>query len=118
MHFDCQNEEEKDWLVSNYEQSRNRVYTEESRLKFAKCLAKSQAFDHFLAKKFSTVKRYGAEGAESTMIFLNEVFAECGYNDINEVIIGMAHRGKLNVLTGILQYSTDTFFHKVLDSYW
>ena len=94
--------------------NRDRVFSEDSKLYLAKSLTKSQTFDHFLAKKFSTVKRYGAEGAEGMMAFFDEVVRECGRSGIQEVVIGMPHRGRLNLLTGFLRYSKETFFHKVL----
>lgn len=100
-------------MVKHYELNRDRIYTEESKLELAKSLTRSQTFDHFLAKKFSTVKRYGAEGAESIMAFFEEVLSECGTAGVEEVVIGMPHRGRLNLLTGPLQYSKEMFFHKV-----
>lgn len=47
------------------------------------------------------------------MAFFDEVVRECGRGDIWEVVIGMPHRGKLNAITGFLQYPKETFFHKV-----
>ena len=44
----------------------------------AEQLIKCQTFDRFLAKKFGTVKRYGAEGAESMLAFFDEVLSKCG----------------------------------------
>lgn len=100
-------------MIKHYELNRDRTYSEDRKIRLAKSLAQSQAFDHFLAKKFSTVKRYGAEGAESMMAFFDEMLAECGKSGIEEVVIGMSHRGRLNVLTGLLQLPKETFFHKV-----
>ena len=100
-------------MVNHYELNRDRAYGDDSKLRLAKSLSWSQTFDNFLAKKFSTVKRYGAEGAESMLVFIDEVLSECGATGVEEVVIGMAHRGRLNLLTGLLQYPTDAFFHKV-----
>ena len=44
----------------------------------AEQLIKCQTFDRFLAKKFGTVKRYGAEGAESMMTFFDQLLSKCG----------------------------------------
>lgn len=63
-----------------------------------------QEFDHFLATKFATVKRYGGEGAESMMGFFHELLKMSAYSGITDVIIGMPHRGRLNLLTGLLQF--------------
>lgn len=99
--------------MQQYELSRNREHSVETKLRLARHLTQSQTFDNFMAKKFGTVKRYGAEGAESLMAFLDEVLTTCGESGVREVIIGMAHRGRLNLLTGMLQLSKKTFFHKV-----
>lgn len=64
----------------------------------------SQEFDHFLATKFATVKRYSAEGAESMMGFFFELFRLVSYSGVTDVIMGMPHRGRLNLLTGLLQF--------------
>ena len=96
-----------------YEKNRHRTLTDDSKICLAKHLTRSQAFDNFLAKKFATVKRYGAEGAESMMAVFDEILMSCGANGIEEVVIGMPHRGRLNVLTGLLGVSKDAFFHKV-----
>lgn len=57
-----------------------------------------------MATKFATVKRYGGEGAESMMGFFHELLKMSAYSEITDVIIGMPHRGRLNVLTGLLQF--------------
>lgn len=75
-----------------------------------------QEFDHFLATKFATVKRYGGEGAESMMGFFHELFHHMVHSGVTDIVIGMPHRGRLNLLTGLLKfppevnYSTDVAF--------
>ena len=49
-------------------------------------LISSQAFDNFLAKKFPTVKRYGGEGAESMMVFFDELFLQSSHCEFDFVI--------------------------------
>ncbi len=61
-------------------------------------------FDHFLATKFATVKRYGGEGAESMMGFFHELFHQSAHSGVTDIVIGMPHRGRLNLLTGLLQF--------------
>ena len=99
-------------MVQHYEENRSRTLSEENKLRLAKYLVQSQGFDNFLAKKFGTVKRYGAEGAESMMAFFDEVFINCAASNIQEVVVGMPHRGRLNLLIGLLQLSKTNFFHK------
>lgn len=59
------------------------------------------------------MKRYGAEGAESMMVFFYHVVGGCNAMGIEEVVIGMPHRGRLNLLTDLLQYPKELFFYKV-----
>ena len=54
----------------------------------AEQLVKCQTFDRFLAKKFGTVKRYGAEGAESMIIFFDEVLSKCGKGKLLGMLYG------------------------------
>lgn len=108
-----QNTEEKEWLLQHYEQNRHNAISNSTKLQLAKLLTRSQTFDQFMARRFGTVKRYGAEGAESMFAFFNQVLADCGSMEVEEVVLGMPHRGRLNLLTDLLQFPKELFFHKV-----
>ncbi|MEQ2194693.1 putative 2-oxoglutarate dehydrogenase E1 component DHKTD1, mitochondrial, partial [Xenoophorus captivus] len=71
-------------------------------------------FDHFLATKFATVKRYGGEGAESMMGFFYELFHQSAHSGVTDIIIGMPHRGRLNLLTGLLKFPPEV--REILDA--
>uniref|UniRef100_A0A182JSU8 Transketolase-like pyrimidine-binding domain-containing protein n=1 Tax=Anopheles christyi TaxID=43041 RepID=A0A182JSU8_9DIPT len=94
-----ESEQEREWLAGRYEQLFQHELTVGERREIAELMLKSQAFDQFLAVKFPTVKRYGGEGAESMMAFYWELFRCAGEHELRNVVIGMPHRGKLNVLT-------------------
>ncbi|EAA06290.5 AGAP000551-PA [Anopheles gambiae str. PEST] len=94
-----ESEQEREWVAGRYEQLFQHELTEGERRELAELMLKSQAFDQFLAVKFPTVKRYGGEGAESMMAFYWELFRSAGEHELRNVVIGMPHRGKLNVLT-------------------
>lgn len=57
-----------------------------------------------MATKFATVKRYGGEGAESMMGFFHELFQQAAKSGVTDVVLGMPHRGRLNLLTGLLRF--------------
>ncbi|KAK2717942.1 2-oxoadipate dehydrogenase complex component E1-like [Artemia franciscana] len=76
-------------------------------------MLKSQVFDQFLSNKFPTVKRYGGEGAESMMPFFMEIFKQCSIKGVTDVVCGMPHRGRLNFLTGILNFPPELVFRKI-----
>ncbi|KAG2224886.1 hypothetical protein INT45_010835 [Circinella minor] len=67
-------------------------------------LTKSETFDHFLAKKFPNIKRYGLEGAESMMVALDRLFELSAQAGVQGVLIGMPHCGRLNLLCDLLEY--------------
>ncbi|KAJ3151420.1 hypothetical protein HDU86_006120 [Geranomyces michiganensis] len=104
---------ERKWfaqLVESY--NYKRLQTDEKKRIFD-LLTKSEVFDHFMAKKFPQVKRYGLEGAESMMIVLDTLFKEANGAGIRDVVLCMPHRGRLNLLTDLLQYDPTALFHKV-----
>ncbi|XP_031215381.1 probable 2-oxoglutarate dehydrogenase E1 component DHKTD1, mitochondrial isoform X3 [Mastomys coucha] len=108
-----QSQEERDWFVSRFEELKKETFTTEERKHLSKLLLESQEFDHFLATKFATVKRYGGEGAESMMGFFHELLKLSAYGGVTDIIIGMPHRGRLNLLTGLLQLPPELMFRKM-----
>lgn len=62
-------EGEREWFAQRIEQLATLTPSPQEKVDIALELARSQNFDHFLAKKFQTVKRYGGEGCESMMAF-------------------------------------------------
>ncbi|KAK2101024.1 putative 2-oxoglutarate dehydrogenase E1 component DHKTD1, mitochondrial [Saguinus oedipus] len=108
-----QSQEEKDWFARWSEEVQRETFTTEEQKHLSKLMLESQEFDHFLATKFSTVKRYGGEGAESMMGFFHELLKMSAYNGVTDVIIGMPHRGRLNLLTGLLQFPPELMFPKM-----
>ncbi|KAJ1728678.1 hypothetical protein LPJ61_003907 [Coemansia biformis] len=76
-------------------------------------LAAAAVFDNFMQKKFGQVKRYGLEGAESAIVALDELFSLCSSTGISEAVVGMPHRGRLNILIDLLKYPARALFHKL-----
>jgi 2-oxoglutarate dehydrogenase E1 component len=64
----------------------------------------SNLLDEFLHTKFQTVKRYGLEGQEGTIVALNAIIEQAAANGVEHVIIGTAHRGRFNMLVNLLEY--------------
>ncbi|XP_058126995.1 probable 2-oxoglutarate dehydrogenase E1 component DHKTD1 homolog, mitochondrial [Anopheles ziemanni] len=107
-----ESQEEREWLTERYERLSERQMGADERREIAELMLKSQAFDHFLATKFPTVKRYGGEGAESMMAFYRELFRCAADADLRNIVIGMPHRGKLNVLTTLFGTRPAKIFRK------
>uniref|UniRef100_A0A673C7L9 2-oxoadipate dehydrogenase complex component E1 n=1 Tax=Sphaeramia orbicularis TaxID=375764 RepID=A0A673C7L9_9TELE len=96
--------EEREWFADRFEEHKKKAFSAEEKKHLARVMLESQEFDHFLATKFSTVKRYGGEGAESMMGFFCELFHRAAHSGVTDVMIGMPHRGRLNLLTGLLKF--------------
>ncbi|KAL1921370.1 uncharacterized protein VTP21DRAFT_11086 [Calcarisporiella thermophila] len=107
------NASERRWFARRVESFEKRQLSHEDKKRIFEILTKSEVFDHFMAKKFTQVKRYGLEGAESMMVALDQLFALSSSSGIREVVLCMPHRGRLNLLTGLLQYPPTALFHKV-----
>ncbi|XP_026221488.1 probable 2-oxoglutarate dehydrogenase E1 component DHKTD1, mitochondrial [Anabas testudineus] len=105
--------EEREWFVDRFEELKRASFSPEERRHLAKLMLESQEFDHFLATKFATVKRYGGEGAESMMGFFHELFHQSAHSGVTDLVIGMPHRGRLNLLTGLLQFPPELMFRKM-----
>ncbi|MBE0644268.1 MAG: multifunctional oxoglutarate decarboxylase/oxoglutarate dehydrogenase thiamine pyrophosphate-binding subunit/dihydrolipoyllysine-residue succinyltransferase subunit [Bacteroidetes bacterium] len=72
----------------------------------------AEAFERFLHTKYIGHKRFSLEGAETLIPVLDALLNEAVQNGIQDVVIGMAHRGRLNVLANILGKSYEKIFHE------
>lgn len=99
--------------MRHYECARQSPLTSEEQRHLAKLLVQSQAFDVFMSRKFTSVKRYGAEGSESLLVFFEWLLSGIGKKGVREVVVCMPHRGRLNLLTGLLGLKPQALFHKV-----
>jgi 2-oxoglutarate decarboxylase len=98
MHI--QDPEERKWFQDELE----RPYAKPSREEQLRVLSKlnaAEAFETFLQTKFVGQKRFSLEGGESLIPLLDAVISDAADDGLDEVAIGMAHRGRLNVLTNI-----------------
>lgn len=76
-------------------------------------LARSEVFDQFMQLKFPNLKRYGLEGGESMLPALDALFRISSQAGVEHLILGMPHRGRLNLLTDLLQLPARALFHKI-----
>ncbi len=73
-------------------------------------LLESEAFEVFLHTRYVGQKRFSLQGAESLMVILDTILHRCPGDGIEEICMGMAHRGRLNVLANFLQKSLKVIF--------
>lgn len=77
----------------------------------------SEAFESFIQLKYPGQKRFSIEGGETLIPMMNELVNEGGKEGIDSVVIGMAHRGRLNVLSNVMRKSYATIFHEFETNY-
>jgi len=99
------------WLKQKMESTRNTVkFSDEKRKHFFYHLKLAVGFENFIHKKFVGQKRFSLEGAESLIPSLDAVIERGAELGIEEFVIGMAHRGRLNVLANILEKPYENIF--------
>jgi 2-oxoglutarate decarboxylase len=98
MHI--QDPEQRAWFQQRLEQKYEKP-THDEQLRILSKLNEAEAFETFLQTKYVGQKRFSLEGGESTIPLLDEILQGATEAGLDEVAIGMAHRGRLNVLTNI-----------------
>ncbi len=99
------------WLQERMEGERNTPnFPLERKKRILQKLNEAVVFENFLGTKFLGQKRFSLEGAESLIPALDSVIEKGADLGIQEFVIGMAHRGRLNVLTNILRKSYESIF--------
>ena len=80
-------------------------------------LMEAESFEEFLHTKYVGQKRFGLEGADSLMVILDTILEDCPARGVQEIVMGMAHRGRLNVLANFLQKSLNVIFAEFSENY-
>uniref|UniRef100_A0AC35FBU2 Transketolase-like pyrimidine-binding domain-containing protein n=1 Tax=Panagrolaimus sp. PS1159 TaxID=55785 RepID=A0AC35FBU2_9BILA len=104
--------EERHWFSQMYEKVLTEDLSRDDKQRIVKLMLKSQNFDNFLALKFPTLKRYGCEGAESMFAFFSEIFEQAPQNELSDICIAIAHRGRLNLLAELMEFPVVQMFRK------
>ncbi len=114
MHI--QNPAEKVWLQSKMEPYKNTPsFGNEVKKKILEKLIKAEMFEHFVHTKFIGHKRFSLEGSETLIPLLDKILNDASERGVIEIIFGMSHRGRLNVLTNIIGKSYESIFTEFED---
>ena len=108
------NTEVRNWIRTKIENRFNDyTQTKETKEKNLKCILEAELFESFLGKRFLGEKRFSLEGGEGTMVLLNTILESCPASQVKEIELGMAHRGRLNVLRNFLQKTLTTILYEL-----
>ena len=80
-------------------------------------LYEAETFEHFLHTRYVGQKRFSLEGAESLLVILDTVLQRCEPCGVKEIVMGMAHRGRLNVLANFLNKPLTLIFNEFSENY-
>ena len=109
MHI--QDPEQREWIQDKIEVGYAKT-TREEQLRILRRLNAAEAFETFLQTKFVGQKRFSLEGGESVIALLDRVLSRAAEDELDEVCIGMPHRGRLNVLANIAGKSYGQIFRE------
>lgn len=100
------------WVENSFEQKMLKDLGSVKRKRILEKLNQSVIFEKFLHTKFIGQKRFSLEGGESSIAGLDAIVNAAANHDVQEVVLGMAHRGRLNVLANILQKTYEQIFNE------
>ncbi|MGH0033136.1 MAG: 2-oxoglutarate dehydrogenase E1 component [Myxococcota bacterium] len=107
----------KAWLRGLLEETQNGTeFDTTEKLRILEKLSAAELFERFLHTKFLGQKRFSLEGAEGLIPLLDTIVEDAPAHGIREAVIGMAHRGRLNVLSNILGKSLESIFSEFEDN--
>ena len=104
------NQERIYWLEHEVETTIHQPFSLQQRQRILEKLNQGVIFEKFLHTKFVGQKRFSLEGGETTIAALDSIINTAAEHDVHEVVIGMAHRGRLNVLANIMGKTYEQIF--------
>ncbi len=103
--------DEKRWLEERIEPVRGQeTLSPEAKRRILSKLNSAEAFEQFLHTKYIGHKRFSLEGAEMLIAMLDTILSDAADQEVHEVVVGMAHRGRLNVLANVLHKPYEVIF--------
>ncbi|KAE9534681.1 2-oxoglutarate dehydrogenase E1 component [Ursidibacter arcticus] len=101
MHI--QDMEQKNWLQAKMESVLNKpLFTKEEKINLLQELTAADGLERYLGAKFPGAKRFSLEGSDAFIPMMKEIIRHAGRQGMSDVVMGMAHRGRLNMLVNVL----------------
>ena len=107
--------DEKNWLQARFEGAdkfAQNGFTREGKLAILYKLIEAEGFERFLHKRFPGTKRFGLDGGEAMVPALEQIIKRGGALGVDEIVLGMAHRGRLNTLAAVMGKPYRAIFHE------
>ena len=116
MHI--QNTRIRNWVLHRLESRPDKRHTARAvQIALLRALLEAESFEVFLHSRYIGQKRFSLQGAESLMVILDTVLHKCPGAGVEEICMGMTHRGRLNVLANFLKKSLRVIFTEFSDNY-
>ncbi len=104
---------EKAWIQSRIEgEDKGITFTAEGKRAILQKLVEAEGFEQFIDVKYKGTKRFGLDGGESLIPALEQIIKRGGSLGMKEIVLGMAHRGRLNVLSQVMAKPHRAIFHE------
>jgi len=105
--------EQKAWLQQRIEGEEGQIgFTPEGKKAILNKLIEAEGFEKFASNRFVGTKRFGLDGGEATIPALEQIIKRGGQLGVSEIVFGMAHRGRLNVLVNVMGKAYRQLFHE------
>jgi 2-oxoglutarate dehydrogenase E1 component len=106
------------WLQERIESTRLLpAFTRPQKVRILRRVHKAELFEKFLHTKYVGQKRFSLEGGETIIAALDAIIDHCPDTGVEEIVMGMAHRGRLNVLCSVMRKSFDQLFEQFSENY-
>ncbi len=113
-----QDQECRVWLQDRIESTRLKPsFSRAKKVRILRDVHKAELFERFLHTKYVGQKRFSLEGGETIIAALDAVIDHCPEEGVEEIVMGMAHRGRLNVLCSVMRKSFDQLFEQFSENY-
>jgi 2-oxoglutarate dehydrogenase E1 component len=104
---------EKSWLQERIEgRDKEITFTKDGKVAILKKLIETEGFERFLHRRFPGTKRFGLDGGESMVPALEQIIKRGGAMGVKDIVVGMPHRGRLNVLAAVMGKPYKVIFHE------
>ncbi len=108
----------RDWLQTRMEAVQNRPsFTHEQKVRILRRVHKAELFEKFLHTRFVGQKRFSLEGGETMIAAFDAMIEHSPSVGVEEIVMGMAHRGRLSILTNILRKPFEVLFEQFSENY-